>query len=85
MKLELYIPDYSPEQGLTFDWEEDFSIEVQHAEGTVLIRANRSGLISLARHMLLLAQPEVPVGRHFHLDESNSLEDGSVELIIEKA
>jgi hypothetical protein len=41
-------------------------------------------LISLAIHLLTLAQENVPVGSHCHFDEHNSLEHGSKELIIEK-
>lgn len=50
----------------------------------ISMEANREGLISLARHILLLAQDDVPNGSHFHLDEFNSLENGSLELIISK-
>lgn len=46
------------------------------------ISANREGMISLANIMLDLAEG-LP-GAHLHLDESNSLEDGSCELIIER-
>lgn len=50
----------------------------------VIISANREGLLSLANHLLNLAQAEVPCGTHIHLDEYNSLEDGSLDLIVEK-
>lgn len=50
----------------------------------VLISANNEGLLSLANHLLTLAQKEVPIGSHIHLDEYNSLEEGSIDLIIEK-
>ena len=40
--------------------------------------------MSLARHLLVLAQEEAPSGSHIHLDSFNSLEDGSVELILDK-
>ena len=48
------------------------------------IKANNSGLLSLARHLITLAQNNVPDGSHFHLDEYNSLETGSSDLIISK-
>lgn len=84
MKIEIDIPDYSPPEGLRFVWEDDFTIVVEpHGDGFI-IRANRDGLISLARHLLTLAQENVPPGWHFHLDDSNSLENGSCELIVEK-
>ena len=41
-------------------------------------------MISLSRHLLTLAQDSVPSGTHIHFDDLNSLEDGSIGLIIEK-
>ena len=63
-------------------WIDGFSIRVTAENGTVLISANKAGLLSLANHLTRLA--EEPSEDHFHLDEYNSLEDGSAELIIEK-
>jgi len=51
---------------------------------TAIIIANKEGLLSLANHLVNLAQDAIPKGSHIHFDDSNSLEDGSVELIIEK-
>ena len=67
---------------MEFKWETDFTIEVKIVNGTAVISANKAGLISLANHLICLADGEP--GDHFHLDENNSLEDGSAELIIEK-
>jgi hypothetical protein len=83
-KVEVEIPEYRPEKGVHLSWEYGFTIQVRVDEDTVVIRANKPGLISLARQLLTLAQDEVPIGQHTHYDESNSLEDGSCELIIEK-
>ena len=84
MKVELEVPQYSPSEGLQLKWEQGFTIRV-HAKGEqVVIGANRAGLVSLARHLLELAQSQVPDGYHFHLDSSNALEDDSLELVIEK-
>lgn len=44
--------------------------------------ANKSGLISLANHLLNLGQDDISFGHHLHFDEYNSLEEGSSELII---
>ena len=63
-------------------WEEGFMISVGTDRNTVVIRANREGLLSLANHLVSLAE-EVP-GSHIHLDEYNALEENSAELIIEK-
>ena len=60
-----------------------FTISVDIDRNTAVIRANREGLLSLANHMISLA--EESSGSHIHLDEYNALEEGSAELIVEKA
>lgn len=84
MKQEIEIIQYDKNKGIQFNWEENFAIEVKNEGGEVIISANSEGLLSLAKHLLTLAQNEVPVGAHIHLDEYNSLEEGSIGLIIEK-
>ena len=63
-------------------WVDGFKIQVRTVGGEVILSANREGLLSLAGHLIMLAD-EVP-GSHIHLDEHNSLEDHSDELIIER-
>lgn len=63
-------------------WEDGFEIRVKSDGKKIIISANRAGLISLAKIINTLSE-ELP-GSHIHLDENNSLEDGSAELIIEK-
>ena len=70
--------------GFRFKWEDNFSIKVEIIDGDVVLKANKEGLISLSNHLLNLSRDEFWSGYHFHLDESNSLEDGSTEIIIEK-
>lgn len=65
---------------MDFNWEDGFVIRVSSQNDEVLISANREGLVSLANHLLALADE----GGHFHLDQHNSLEDGSCELIVER-
>lgn len=65
---------------MEFKWEEGFTITVSIQEGAAVISGNREGLLSLANHLNALAQGEP--GDHFHLDENNSLEEGSAELIV---
>ena len=63
-------------------WEEGFMISTRVEGGTVVLSANREGLLSLANHLRQMA--ETPGREHIHLDQYNSLEEGSAELIIEK-
>ena len=63
-------------------WEEGFTIKVEYENEAVVVAANRERMLSLANHLTALAN-EVP-GSHIHLDEWNSLEDGSKELVIER-
>lgn len=63
-------------------WEDGFEIRATVCDGEVTISANREGMISLANILLDLA--DEPAGGHVHLDEYNSLENGSCELILER-
>lgn len=64
-------------------WVDGFEIRVSIDGGSVLISANREGLLSLSKQLAMLA--EQPPGNHIHYDMYNSLEEGSDELIVEKA
>jgi hypothetical protein len=80
------VPDYSQETGLPLQWDAGFEVSVSTDEGgAVSIRANAAGLRSLARCLLTLADESVPPGTHVHLDASNAFEQGSIELIVERA
>lgn len=80
---QIEVPDYD-ENGIKTEWEYDFEITCSVFENAVNITANRAGLLSLAFHLLTLAQEDVPSGSHIHYDESNSLEDGSNEFVFIK-
>ena len=67
---------------MKIEWVEDFKIKVIARDNEIVLSANREGLLSLAKHLTALANG-VP-GDHIHYDEYNSLEEGSVEMIIEK-
>ena len=67
---------------MDIEWNDNFEIRVRAEDGTVLVSANREGLLSLSRQLAALAE-EQP-GSHIHYDQYNSLEDGSEELIIER-
>lgn len=84
MEIKLEIPEYSPDSGITFKWEPNSSIKIKFEDGKVILMANTEGLISFANHLLNLAQANIPSGYHVHFDQYNSLEDDSIEIIIEK-
>lgn len=84
MKRIIEIPGYNPERGIILKWSHDFEIKVDTDGKQVHISGNSAGLESLANHLLNLAQDNVPAGTHIHLDEYNSLNDNSAELIIER-
>lgn len=81
--MNIFVPKYG-ENGMAFVWEEGFSIKCSIDTNAVKIEANKEGLISLARHLLELAQDDVPECVHMHFDEYNSLDYYSAELIIVK-
>lgn len=64
------------------DWVDGFTINTRIDADTMTISANREGLLSLANFLIELAE-EAP-GSHIHLDADNSLEEGSMELIVER-
>jgi hypothetical protein len=84
MEIRLEIPTYDKNHGFKHHWEDGFEIKVSSVNNEISILANKAGLVSLAVQMLTLAQETVPANSHFHLDEFNSLEDGSKELVIYK-
>ena len=67
---------------MEFTWVDGSEISTRIDGDQIVISANREGLLSLAENLRTLAE-EFP-GGHFHLDEYNSLEEGSAELIVEK-
>ena len=66
--MDISVPLYDAE-GFHFVWEDGFSIRCSINENSVWLEANREA---------------VPEYGHIHLDEYNSLEDASAELIIIK-
>ena len=68
---------------MKIEWVDGFEIKAVVNNDEIVISANREGLLSLAKQLTLLADG-IP-GDHIHYDESNSLEEGSAKLIIERA
>ena len=84
VEVKLKIPKYDDEVGLQSSWVDGFILKTDIIENQIQIHANKAGLISLAKQLLYLAQDETPIGYHYHLDDYNSLETDSNELIISK-
>lgn len=66
---------------MNFDWTDGYCIKVDADKNGVVISANKEGLLSLAEICKALANSDI-TGDHVHLDQHNSLEDHSAELII---
>ncbi len=81
--MNIKIPKYDG-HSIKLAWESGFSIQCSVEDSIIVLSANSAGLISLAKHLLTLAQNEVPQNTHIHLDEYNSLEEGSQEIIVIK-
>ena len=84
MEILIKVNDYNAQSGLKLNWTGNYKIIATNNNGELVISANEDGLLSLASHFLTLAQSNVPVGTHIHLDEYNSLEEGSAEVVIQK-
>ena len=67
---------------MEIEWVDGFEIGTAVKNNSIVISANREGMLSLAKHLTALA--EGAPGDHIHYDEDNSLENGSVEMIIER-
>lgn len=67
---------------MNLEWEDGFEISTRIDNGTTVISANREGLLSLSKQLAALAEENA--GSHIHYDEYNSLEEGSIELIVER-
>lgn len=78
------IGTYSRERGLQLVWVDGSRIDVAVRDGAVLVRADAGGLRSLAAHLLTLADVEVPVAAHVHLEPGVDLEDESMSLVMER-
>jgi hypothetical protein len=84
MQITLELPDIPDHGGFVYEWEDGFTIRTEIANGAIILSANKEGLISLARHLLSLSRDEFSNDYQLHLDSYNSLEEGSVELILQK-
>lgn len=83
IKYELDVPAYEGE-GIRTEWLDDSRVFVDLFDDGVYIKANKDGLITLAMHLLTMASNEITSGMHLHYDVYGGLEEGSIELLIEK-
>ena len=67
---------------MMIEWIDGFEIKAGIENNEIILSANREGLLSLAKHLMVLADGEP--GEHIHYDEHNAFEEGSAELIIER-
>ncbi len=84
MKAEIVFNEYERNTGFVYTWYNNFSIKSEICNDTIHIEANKEGLLSLAANLISLAQDEVPEGTHIELDDYNSLEENSKNLIFER-
>lgn len=84
--INLYYPLYTKEKGVLWNWNENskVSVKIDFDEKSCLISWNKEWLLSLAQHLVSLAQDWAPTWTHFHFDDFSSLEKGSDEIIFEK-
>jgi hypothetical protein len=85
MKIEVTVPEYSREHGLApLAVEPDTILGAGMLNEKVFISGNKAGLMSLAIHLLALAQDDVPVGRDILYGAWNWLAPGSTPVLIRK-
>ena len=72
-----------PVRGFTYRWNDGFEIALTTSSTEIVLSANAAGLISLARHLLTLADPTAPAGSHLHLTADQEL-TSTFDLILER-
>ena len=60
MQMIIDVPEYCAERGITLNWKNGFEIFLNVKNDAVHLKANSEGLISLANHLLNLAQDKAP-------------------------
>lgn len=51
---------------MKLEWVDHFSITIGINKGEIVIKANREGLLSLAKHLQKMAYDQVLTGYHLH-------------------
>jgi len=86
MKVEIEVPDYSPEDSLPLSIPANsrLSSRLDGSPDQIVITGNPEGLRALGTALIALAGPTVPSHFHLHVDQHNRwLDAGSVELVVE--
>jgi hypothetical protein len=84
MKKIVAVSEFHKKTGFKFNWIKGYEVSTEINDEGINIKANKEGLESLAGILLALAGKQVPNNYHLHLDSYGSLEDGSVDLVIQK-
>lgn len=83
------ITPYDSRRGVVSEWQEGAILRVEvddSPELTAVVSGNAAGLASLARHLLTLAQVEVPIGSHVDFDSyCGWLDEGSAGIRVERS
>lgn len=68
MYIKLNIPNYDG-NAIDVIWEKDSSFTATTDGVNIIIKANKSGLMSLAKQMIYMAYNDLPSGSHIHYDD----------------
>lgn len=87
--VSVAVTPYDPRRGVVSGWQEGTVLRIEiddSPEPIAVISGNAEGLASLARHLLTLAQGDVPIGSHMDFDSyCGWLEDGSAAIRVERS
>ncbi len=78
------LPNYDGD-GIDIFWDRGSEYSINITKNAVVLSANKTALISMAKQMLYMAYNDLPEGSHIHYDSFfTEVEDNEYELIIEK-
>ena len=82
--VQIEIPDEEAGNGFLFNWTDGAEFESSFDGEEFVLASNKEGLLSLANHLINLAQDKWPSGHHFHFDKGVELSDDSVVIVFIK-
>lgn len=86
VRLEVF--EYEPEPfsgSIQPDWDAGSEMETELYEPRFTITPNQPAAVSFARHLISLAQPDVPAGIRIRFEDPSVLEAKSVPFAVKKA